>query len=95
MLCTTAVIGGMFWRNSKPFLFIFCFLLPLIAVALDFAIFTISSSSLQRDLVFCLALGGGCGCFCRDGCLILEGLCREIVELAIGYDFVPACYFPA
>ena len=44
--CTVNVVDGMFWRNSTLLLFLFCVLLFLIAVALDFAIFTISSSSL-------------------------------------------------
>ena len=44
--CIAAVIYSMFWRNSTPLLFIFCFLLFLIAVALDLPISTIFSSSL-------------------------------------------------
>ena len=39
--CTAAAVAGMFWRNSNPLLFFFCFLFFLIVVALDFALFTV------------------------------------------------------
>ena len=45
LLCTAVVIDGIFWRNLVPLLFVFRFLLFLIAVALDLAVFTFSMST--------------------------------------------------